>query len=60
MLAGEGDGVPPRKLREFVKWSIAFIVSPGRTGGQKPGFLRKLFAITRRLGEKPGFFDLCA
>ena len=33
-----------------------FANSPGRTGSQKPGFLRKSSAVVRRLGKKPGFF----
>jgi len=28
--------------------------------GQKPGFLRKSFLLTRRLGKKPGFFGRSA
>jgi len=28
-----------------------------RTGGQKPGFFRKSFAVFHRLSKKPGFLD---
>lgn len=28
-------------------------------GWPETGFLRKYFIVTRRFGEKPGFFNLC-
>jgi hypothetical protein len=31
------------------------INTPGRTGGQKPGFLQKYFVTNRRNGKKPGY-----
>ena len=48
--APEETAMPSPYLSELV------LFSPGRTGTQKPSFLRKSFALTHRLGKKVGFF----
>jgi len=36
------------------------LFSPGRTGGQKPGFLPRRRVTARRNGKKPGYEGLDA
>ncbi|MCC3462223.1 MAG: hypothetical protein JGK33_21670 [Microcoleus sp. PH2017_11_PCY_U_A] len=35
-----------------------FVLVPGRTGSQKPGFLPKSFVVVHSKAKKPGFFGL--
>lgn len=37
-----------------------YLITPGRMGGQKPGFFTKRRVATRRFDKKPGFFGLDA